>query len=43
MAREPRDLAGWGRAEERAEGGGPTDPDDQVDELMAAVGRMLSR
>ena len=23
--------------------GGPTDPDDQVDELMGAVGRMLSR
>ena len=25
------------------EGGGPTDPDEQVDELMGAVGRMLSR
>jgi len=25
------------------DGGGPTDPDDQADELMAAVGRMLSR
>ena len=24
-------------------GGGPTDPDAQVDELMGAVGRMLSR
>ncbi len=24
-------------------GGGPTDPDEQVDELMTAVGRMLSR
>jgi DNA-binding FrmR family transcriptional regulator len=24
-------------------GGGPTDPDDQVDELMGAVGRLLSR
>ena len=24
-------------------GGGPTDPDDQVHELMGAVGRMLSR
>jgi DNA-binding FrmR family transcriptional regulator len=24
-------------------GGGPTDPDDQVHELMAAVGRMLQR
>ena len=24
-------------------GGGPDDPDDQVQELMAAVGRMLSR
>jgi DNA-binding FrmR family transcriptional regulator len=25
------------------EGGGPTDPHEQVDELMTAVGRMLSR
>ena len=25
------------------DGGGPTDPDEQVDELMGAVGRMLSR
>ncbi len=25
------------------EGSGPTDPDEQVDELMGAVGRMLSR
>lgn len=25
------------------DGGGPTDPDAQVDELMGAVGRMLSR
>jgi DNA-binding FrmR family transcriptional regulator len=25
------------------EGGGPTDPDEQVEELMSAVGRMLSR
>lgn len=25
------------------DGGGPADPDDQVDELMGAVGRMLSR
>jgi DNA-binding FrmR family transcriptional regulator len=24
-------------------GGGPTDPDDQVEELMGAVGRLLSR
>ena len=24
-------------------GGGPTEPDEQVDELMGAVGRMLSR
>lgn len=24
-------------------GGGPSDPDEQVDELMTAVGRMLSR
>lgn len=24
-------------------GGGPTDPDDQVQELMGAVGRMMSR
>ena len=24
-------------------GGGPTEPEDQVQELMAAVGRMLSR
>ena len=24
-------------------GGGPTDPDDQADELMGAIGRMLSR
>ena len=24
-------------------GGGPTDPQEQADELMAAVGRMLSR
>lgn len=24
-------------------GGGPTDPDEQIDELMTAVGRMLSR
>lgn len=24
-------------------GGGPTDPDEQVSELMTAVGRMLSR
>lgn len=24
-------------------GGGPTDPDDQVRELMGAVGRMMSR
>ncbi len=24
-------------------GGGPTDPDEQVQELMGAVGRMLSR
>ncbi len=24
-------------------GGGPTDPDEQVHELMGAVGRMLSR
>lgn len=24
-------------------GGGPTDPDEQVEELMGAVGRMLSR
>lgn len=24
-------------------GGGPTDPDEQVEELMTAVGRMLSR
>lgn len=24
-------------------GGGPTEPDDQVQELMGAVGRMLSR
>ncbi|MDE0805243.1 MAG: metal-sensitive transcriptional regulator [Acidimicrobiales bacterium] len=24
-------------------GGGPTDPEEQVDELMGAVGRMLSR
>ncbi len=24
-------------------GGGPDDPDDQVDDLMGAVGRMLSR
>ncbi len=24
-------------------GGGPTDPDDQVKELMGAVGRMISR
>jgi CsoR family transcriptional regulator, copper-sensing transcriptional repressor len=26
-----------------SEGPGPTDPDEQVDELMGAVGRMLSR
>lgn len=25
------------------EGGGPTDPTEQVDEMMAAVGRMMSR
>lgn len=25
------------------DGGGPTDPDEQVDELMGAVGRVLSR
>ena len=25
------------------EGSGPTDPDEQVDELMGAVGRVLSR
>ena len=25
------------------DGGGPTDPDEQVNELMGAVGRMLSR
>ena len=25
------------------QGGGPTNPDDQVQELMGAVGRMLSR
>ena len=25
------------------DGGGPTDPNEQVDELMGAVGRMLSR
>ena len=25
------------------DGGGPTDPEDQVQELMGAVGRMLSR
>ena len=24
-------------------GGGPTDPDAQADELMGAIGRMLSR
>lgn len=24
-------------------GGGPTDPDEQVEELMGAVGRMISR
>ncbi len=24
-------------------GGGPTDPDEQADELMSAVGRLLSR
>ncbi|WP_436792907.1 metal-sensitive transcriptional regulator [Actinospongicola halichondriae] len=25
------------------DGGGPTDPEEQVDELMGAVGRMMSR
>jgi DNA-binding FrmR family transcriptional regulator len=25
------------------QGGGPTDPDEQVEELMSAVGRLLSR
>jgi DNA-binding FrmR family transcriptional regulator len=36
-------LAGHTRHCLAGHGGGPTDPDEQVDELMAAVGRLLSR